>query len=347
MRTSPRRRSKVTLTAVHDTQDSKFPVGATRLGSALTILMISLLSGCQTHGIAPAAPTTTEERREAKTNTPDLRDNVADFAVRDVEERAVLALINNHLKPGLARFDLALLRPILTNDFELRTVMSNKEAIVEDRSAYEDNRRRWAASATDKRKASFEIQQILRHQSNASMVVVAHTEYKSRHFSPKFVETLLFERFDKEGVSRWLLKRQAVVPLNPDTADGYGIKVLIGRASDTLIDDFTRNLETGDVDKTVDAIEHQALSFIVPGAWVSVLYIFRVPPPVGSTVEAILTAGTSNGGRIKYNPFRYTIKLPQPYFIIENRFLSEHLGGFLQIDVLLDGKVLAQKTVAK
>ena len=174
-----------------------------------------ILTACQTTGPEPLRTVASIPQKV------DFQDNSSSFETANESQEKVRAIIANGLKPNLARFDVAGISELLAEDFEFLTLISNEEYAVESRNKFLTARRNWSPGDSPRRIVHYAIKDMQSDPSERLVGVTAYVTYQSRHFSPRFMETMLFENV----AGNWLLKRQLVVPLFPELTNVSNVQI--------------------------------------------------------------------------------------------------------------------------
>ncbi len=303
----------------------------------------------------------------------EFADNTQAFVGESVGQNRVKEVIVNNLKRGYESFDLAVIQPILTNDFERRFLIRKNTVVLESKDEYLSARQGWKKSPAPVRELLYSIRGMETDETGKTIFVVAFSTYKTKYFNPRFLESLVFENIGEH----WLLKRQIFIPLHPRKPDLYEVQIFVAReawardagnksswsqySGDGWVGEispptpretkenrplrklFRELVVTKGADAIVDLHQHKAVKSLPYDEVISVLFVFREPPPIGAKIVTELIYERSYGDF----PFRYeyTVEKIEPFFIIENLVRSDDEDGEFIMRVSIDGKMVAEKRV--
>lgn len=270
-------------------------------------------------------------------------DNTATFETTDDEVRAVKVLLINQLQTGLRAFDLSLIEAILAPDFQRRTIVSQEAILIETREAYLEAIREWDKHSAGSREVLYAIQSASVDETRTRVNILLVATYRSKYFNPRFLETFLFEKTN----GRWMLKRQAVLPLNPRKPELYDVQIFVSarRYHQSYIQrEFARG-----PDSFVELFRKGSLQKGVPTDNIrrTVLFVFREPPPVGAEITVTHDWWSPDVGHPTPSRFKYTVEKSDPFFVIANEtWVGGGSGGEITYEVFLDGQKIGKKDVA-
>ena len=277
----------------------------------------------------------TQTKKMAMEKAASVFDTAGSYKPTNADETVIVGIIRNNLKNGFERRDLGLIKAILSADFKYRLLTGKNKTWVDTRETYLGARTDWVKSSAPVRNLKYVIQSVSKSSLANELRVMALSSRSSKHFSPKFIETLVFSKTS----GKWLLKNQSQVPLhhqNPamNTAQIFVTERFQGHY---FMAAFLKRL------RTVGA--SAAVGTLLKGAKYdneveqSVIVVFREPPPPGSTVHL----------KIKYGvydyPVDYKIETVDPYLVIETSAGEVHYARFMTVKVFVDGQEVANRTI--
>lgn len=275
----------------------------------------------------------------AATPIEDLFDETKQsYEASSADEKAVLSVLHDKLKAGFERFDLALLDSVLTPDFERLLVASPKSGYVESRENFISARSAWKnATPKTQRRFSYVVQNMAAKDGGKTMDVVALSQWKSKYFHPRFLETLTF----RNNANQWRLARQVLVPLHPSKPKMHEVELVLatGRSGEgEFIEEFARTAVSEGPDAALDRLPRMKSNDA--SGYVTYVAVFREPPPVGSKVKLVYEVKKSRC-RGKF-PTEFKIDAVSPYSVYSG---WGHWQGCKQIKVraYLNGKEVAKE----
>jgi hypothetical protein len=302
--------------------------------SCAAMLVLLLILSCQTGPSRPKADPALKELLNAK-----FVDNLSTWKVKSQDEQTVIDLLKI-FKQGYETFDLSLIRPILSTDFEARCLISKDKYIPEKKELYLKARDAWVKSASVNRNIIYSIQDINVDQSGKFISIIALSTYQSRYFAPRFLETLIFEK----GGSGFMLKQQTLIPLHQKYPELNPVEIVVGKkeANENFSQVFSKTALPEGVDAAIEKVVNKKP--LQSGA-VHVLVIFKEPPAVGSTIELSIDP-ISSSTYARSATVKQKVDVVSPYFVMSAyyNYGSPWVTG-IDASVELDNIVVAKKKV--
>lgn len=270
-------------------------------------------------------------------------DNTKTFITNNANEKALIAIISNNLKPGLEALDLKQIAPVLASSYELQYAPAATKLLSEPLSTFLQSRSDWLGQLGKVREVAYAIQDIQIDQSQSIGAVIAYTTYKSKYFSPHFLETLLFEK----NLDNWKVVRQTMVPIVHDDPKDLHVNIFLAAPQRGLNNRFADISLARGADHWVDKYLQKSVSGILTDRRrTSVLFVFSEPPAIGTKI----TIEHSWWSPVVQHPpakeLHYVVENSQPYFIIENfSWVGCCAGDTATYKVFVNGNKIAEKDV--
>ena len=273
----------------------------------------------------------------------EFADNMQSFEPESADERALLAIIVNSLRPGLERLDLGQIEPVLASKYEFQYVPAATKLLSEPRETFLESRRDWTGKAGKVREIAYAIQDVKIDQSQTIGAVIAYTTYQSKYFSPYFLETLLFEK----EMDHWVLLRQTMVSIVPANPADLQVDIFLAKPQRDLLRRFAKVSLSDGVDFWLDQFLQKGRDGILTDRReTSVLFVFRVPPAVGTKINI---EHRWRSRKVRHPPpkkLHYVVKSSQPYFMIKNSsWVGCCEGDRVTYKVFVNGIKIAERTV--
>lgn len=344
-----------------------------RVSALMSLLPVLLfISGCQTTTAegAPEVSGLTAQAGNAAMNV-EFADNTDTYVTRNEEEDELIELLLQNIKSGYETLNLQRILNIVTNDFERRFIVSERNVLIENKLEYIDARKRWEKRSEPVRELLYSIRGIEIDKAGNNAVVIALSTYQDKYFSPRFLESLRFTKTDQ----KWMLQRHIFVPLTLSQPEMNDVQIFVAREAwardpesnwsmftgrggrqgtfPPTLPDAANNLPlrelfpelviTEGADALVELHQQSSVNSIPYNKGISILFVFREPPPIGAKIVTELVYERSYG---KF-PFRfeYEVEKIEPFFVIENLTRSDDRGGKFIMRVFIDGKMIAEKKI--
>ena len=266
-------------------------------------------------------------------------DNLASWEAKTEDERKIVDTISKHLKQGYETFDISLISSVLAQDFEVRHLVAKDKFTVEKKGEYLSARNAWVKSSSQKREVTYNIKDMIVDPSGEYINVLAFSRYKSKYFEPRFIETLLFK---KEG-GNIVLKQQSFVPIHPKHPELYEVSIIAGKhMGENFLDLFSKTEVPDGADSSIDQLSAQKPE--ERGGKISILAVFKEPPPIGSKVAMYVIPGPAQ--QAKTVRARHKVKQVRENFILEAyyHYLPPWVT-WIKVRVKLDGVLIAEKSI--
>ena len=301
-----------------------------------------------------------------------FKETLDTYAPASPDEQAVISLLQEY-RNAFNASDLSRIEPLLAPNFELRYYRPKSaeqySVEIQSRSKYLEKRSPWSLAHPRQEKLIVNIRGVLLHPQGKGAAIIAATTYKSKYFHPKYIETFGFTRTS----NGWLLRRVLVVPTHPKLEE-LNVQIFVARegwardpesnwsqySRDGVVPDeispptlhetkenhplrklFRELAVTKRADAIVELHQQKAVKSLPYDEVISVLFVFREPPPIGAKIVTELIYERSYGDY----PFRYeyTVEKVEPFFIIENLVRSDDEDGEFIMRVSIDGKMIAER----
>ena len=289
-----------------------------------------LIAGTETSFADAAAKKMAMEKASAVFNA------TGSYKPANADETAVVGIIRNNLKNGFEKRDIGLIQSILAPGFEYRLLSGKESAWVDTRENYLGARKDWQKSGTSVRKLSHVIQKISKNAKTNDLTVVALSSQSSKYFSPKFIESLVFEN----SSGKWLLKRQAQIPLHQQNQEMNSAEIFVTAKykGDKFMAAYKKELRRVGPSAAVDNLMKGA-------KWdndedQSVIVVFKEPPATESKVQVVIEFGPYDF------PLNYEFEKVDPYFVIESLAEAEDRQDEISITVRVNGQDVAKRVTS-
>ena len=292
--------------------------------------------------LAAATAATAADPAARKQADTVFSDSGAAFKPADGDQAAVLALIKNNMETGFERRDLSLIEAVLAQDFEFRFMNKKDAVLVDQRAGYLQAREKWEKSETPVRDLIFVVHGITATKPGSELTVTGLSTYRSKYYSPRFIETLVFGKQD----SKWLLKRQVLIPVHPNKPELQEAAIFVTKKFSPSKKFMPAYQEAMRRLGPSGAIE----SLLADAKWdineeQSVIVVFREPPRIGSRVTVEMIFG-GDVGWFEF-PIEYDVEAVNPYFVVESFAHDEDRQNEIEVKVSVDGAVIAKRMTSQ
>ena len=128
----------------------------------------------------------------------------------------------------------------------------------------------------------------------------------------------------------------------PTKPEDYTAEIFLGRLKKRFADEIaTESARTGP-DTVIDEFKKKTSKRVPLYTWSSILFVFPQPLPVGSKITQLVYERSYGDFRFSYD---YTVENHEPFFVIENRTLSEDSGGLFAMRVFINGHLVAERKI--
>ncbi len=286
---------------------------------------------------------------------PALTDNLATFSSPTPEGSLIIDLIGKAIKPALQSDDTTLLDRYLAPDYELRFARSKDKFQLVNRFEFLQALDRMKAADKRQRTIDYTVQAVTQGRDNNAVVISLISTYRFRHFNPRFVEGLLFERMN----GGWVLSRHAVAPLHPSEGMYYNVNIIVSKISPSdarsKLATLSQTFLFGDPDRVIDDFEGVEAGKTIVGdeREYTVLFIFREPPPAGAKITIEHQFDRPNFKMLEPYRFDYGVEEASPFYAIANGTHASYQcsggsfcnGGTITYRVFAHGQKVADRTV--
>ena len=309
-------------------------------GAPVIALLAALgLAGCQA-AVVDADPMVVAALQSSTAQR--FAANAAGFPVQSEAERAVLAVVRNNLEEGYNTSDPALIGAALASNFEFRLATARDSVMIEKRAGFLEGFENWGGSGD--RRLIYTVNSIKVDADGNSAAVVALSTFRSRHFNPRFLETLLFNK--ERGA--WKLAKRVLLPLHPSRPESHEVAVYVTRPFWAEKPDapFSAFLARTTAERGPDsAIDMLAEKSAPAGDGPShIVAVFREPPTVGTEITFHVTMIMEN------DEATFTSRIPvtqeTSFFVAESIAHAKPAVTGIVVDVVVDGIKIATRKAA-
>lgn len=332
---------------MNEHRSEQYPSRESITVSAATILVL-LVAAC---AALPPSRTAVVPASSAMSETSPVlvaafRDNTSEFIPKSQDEAAVKDLMVHNLQAAFERDDLKLLEIAVSESFELWIKPRGTETLVYDRAGYLASRMSLSSPAAAHRSLDYSIRSVSSAAGVDTITVVAFATYKTQFFNPRFFDTLVFRKVE----GRWLLDQEILIPIHPALPEGHGVQIfLVDRPWSELQSSFNDGKQTDQGIESAIAMalrDGQVEQVSTDNRHHTVLFVFREPPAVGTTIEIEHSDWRPWAQNMEPHKFKYVVTESQRFFVIANESFAGGKGGSggkLTYRVFVNGTKVAEK----
>lgn len=253
-------------------------------------------------------------------------------------EASIVAALNNDLAGAYSAGDTGKVSSLLASGFVKRSLLGENE-LVEQNSSDIAN-----AIKMNPAKLTYAVQSIKLAEDQKSAAVVALATYESKHFSPKFVESLIFTNQD----GSWKLANQSAAPLHPSLPQLHKTKVIVTEKfwsddeAKSLAEVYTKKAQEVGAEAALDYVQSNIKART--GDSVHALIVFNEPPKVGSTIK--VGADFHHYGRVYPYTQTYSVDTTYRNYVVGIETLAHPKIDDIGFQIYVDG-ALVSKTISK